>query len=175
VSDRYSPDEWGRAVWAEVARAGSQAVVVEDNAGGDMVEHVLATTWDALRRESMRVSKPLGAHVPIARVHPSGEGQGKWARAQPVGLLLEQGRWHFVIDPDRRGWSTGLEDQSTSWTGKPDEVSPDRVDAMVHGGTWLLFPARRAEPKKKRAGNAPVARRPAGQRWAGGAGPSRRG
>lgn len=164
-SGRYSPDEWGRAVWAEVARAGSQAVVVEDNAGGDMVEHVLATTWQTLTREAWRRSRALGPHVPIVRVHPSGAEQGKWARALPVSLLAEQGRLHFVTDPERPGWSTALEDQATAWTGRKEEVSPDRVDALVHGITWLLFPARRSEKKPGR--KQPSRRADPSARWGG--------
>lgn len=197
VSGRYSPDLWGRQTWKQVLLHGSQAVVVEDNAGGDMCEHVLRTTWKALDRESWARGKPLGPMPPIARVTPSGSDQSKWARAMPISVLYDQGRVHHVHDPDRdetpahvvqphpgvritvhvdgdpdhahdpdSGAPTGprleiLEEQAVSWTGKKGETSPDRVDALVHCLTWMLFPQRRAT-----ANNTPAL--PESARWAGG-------
>jgi phage terminase large subunit-like protein len=154
-SDRMTPDQWGRTVWEAVIDHGATAVVVEDNAGGDMVEHVLATTWSVLAAERQRRGLPTPV-VPIVRVHPSGPKQGKWMRASALQPMLEQGRIHLVNDARRPGVLDALEDQLTSWTGDPDEASPDRVDAMVHGLSWLLFPRQRAVKK-----TGPPGRRPA--------------
>lgn len=150
-SGRFTPDQWGRTVWEAVIDHGASAIVVEDNAGGDMVEHVLATTWEVIRAERARrgLLMPL---PPIVRVHPSGAGQGKWMRASALQPMLEQTRIHFVNDAYRPGALDALEDQITTWTGDPKEDSPDHVDAMVHGLTWLLFPKQRAEKAKKGAG-----------------------
>lgn len=173
ASDRYSPDAWGRAAWAEVLKWGSSAVVVEDNAGGDMVEHVLATTWQALQREAAARGRRMPPRPPIVRVTPAGANQSKWARAQPVGLLYQQGRVHHLVDPAIQfaGGLARLEDQLQTWTGTLEETSPDRVDALVHGVTWLLFPAQRTTKKAASSGRAPR-RQPPTVRWA--AGPRRR-
>jgi phage terminase large subunit-like protein len=145
------PDEWGRAAWEMVIDHGAAAIVVEDNQGGDMVEHVLATTWQTVAKERQRrgLSTPL---PPIVRVHPS-RGQGKWIRASALQPMLEQGRIHLVTDPRRPGVLDGLEDQLTSWTGDPGEDSPDRVDAMVHGLSWLLFPMQRSSKQRGQYGD----------------------
>lgn len=159
---RASPDGWGRRVWETVLAWKAGAVVVEDNQGGDMVEHVLATTWSLVVRERARRGQVTPARPPIVRVHPT-RGQGKWVRALPVQALAEQDRVHFVRDADLGRDTAELEDQATSWTGVDGEESPDRVDAMVHGLTWLLFPGQRAD--KRRA----PGRDPSG-RWRGGGG-----
>ena len=149
VLDDYSlrgtPDEWGRTVWRAVLDNGASLVVVEDNAGGDMVTHVLATTWDLVVRERRARGVQTPAQPAIVRVHPSGKGQGKWMRSIPVKGLYEQGRMHHLRDPKRPDRLDELEDQATSWTNDPGQDSPDRVDAAVHGLTWLLFPRQRAE------------------------------
>lgn len=154
-SGRFTPDQWGRTVWEAVIDHGASAIVVEDNAGGDMVEHVLATTWEVIRAERARrgLLTPL---PPIVRVHPSGAGQGKWMRASAFQPMFEQTRIHFVTDAYRPGALDALEDQITTWTGDPKEDSPDHVDAMVHGLTWLLFPKQRAEKARKGAGRRPA-------------------
>jgi len=56
--------------------------------------------------------------------------QGKRLRAEPVAALYEQGRISHV------GAFDELEDQMTTWL--PDSgLSPDRLDALVHGLTEL--------------------------------------
>jgi phage terminase large subunit-like protein len=143
-SGRYSPDEWARTAWTAALDHGSACIVVEDNAGGDMVETTLLTAWQLIAREYLMSGRPVPHRLPIVRVTPTGEGQGKWQRAQPVALLFDQGRAHMVRDPDDPRGLAQLEDQATSWTGRAGEKSPDRVDAMVHATTWIMFPAVRA-------------------------------
>lgn len=151
-SGRMTPDLWGRTIWEAVIDHGASAVVVEDNAGGDLIEHVLATTWRVVAAERLRrgLSTPT---PPVVRVHPTGPTQGKWMRALALQPMLEQGRIHMLLDAARPGVLDALEDQLTTWTGDPKEDSPDRVDAMVHGLTWLLFPMQRAAKKKRPAGS----------------------
>lgn len=151
-SGRYSPDEWARTAWRDALALGSSAMVVEDNAGGDMVETTLLTAWAVLAREGAAKGRTMPARPPIVRVTPSGTKQGKWARAQPVALVYEQGRVHHVVDPEGMpGHLARLEDQATTWTGNPKEPSPDRVDALVHGLRWLLFPHDRAKSTQRGA------------------------
>lgn len=149
-SGRHSPDEWGRTAWAAALEHGSQAVVLEDNQGGDMAEAVLKAAWLALQRELFAKGRALPPRPPIVRVHPTGRGQGKWARAVPVALLYEQapGRVHHVVGEQGLAAFAQLEDQLTTWTGETGEPSPDRVDALVHGVSWLMFPAQRSKQRR---------------------------
>lgn len=127
-----TPGAWARAVWAAVLRHGSEAVVVEDNQGGDMVEHTLRIELNApLVQQGF--SKAGRMPPPIRRVHP-GSKQGKRARATPIAELYERGLVHHVDEHDL----TALEEQMTSWDGTGD--SPDRVDALVHALTYLFLP-----------------------------------
>ena len=156
-SGRMSPDEWGRTAWEMALTWGVSAVVVEDNQGGDMCEHVLITTWKKVAAAwAARVGR-MPVRPPIVRVHPSGSGQGKWVRAQPIRALYQQGRMHHVVNPGVVDLGI-LEDQATSWTGDPKQDSPDRVDGLVHGMTWLMYP-------QQRAGKRGTADSHAGQRW----------
>ena len=55
MSGKYTPpDEWGMLAWATALDHGVSALIVEDNQGGDMCEHVLITNWGALRRRTCR-------------------------------------------------------------------------------------------------------------------------
>ena len=159
-SGKLTPDDWGMTVWTTALRWGVSAVVVEDNQGGDMCEHVLITTWAKASATYLQQHRRIPVRPPIVRVHPSGPGQGKWVRAQPIRALYQQGRIHHVVDPDVIDLSI-LEDQATAWTGDPKQNSPDRVDAEVHGLTWLMYPQQRAEKGKRQ----PAGR--GGQRWVG--------
>lgn len=162
----YRPGEWARVAWEEVLRAGSMAVVVEDNQGGDMCEHTLMIEWSLMGGEYRRRGKMLPPMPPIVRVTPHGTLEGKWMRAQPIGDLYDHHRVHHVHDPtDETGRNRlqRLEDQAITWTGDKREDSPDRVDALVHGISYLVFPARRAA----KAGKKAPARQSQGQRWQG--------
>lgn len=172
---KASPDQWALAVWAAVAAYGAMAVIVEDNQGGDMVEHVLMQGWrafqDAYRFSrsaevamqsageiSKHLSRPVGVMPGIKRVHPSGPNQGKWLRAQPLRLLYEQGRVRHVVEPGSNMLER-IEEQLSTWTGEKGEKSPDRVDALVHGVNYLMQPAdRRADRYGRRIA-------PQGHRW----------
>lgn len=122
LSDRtchLSPDGWGqRAVRAHRANRGDY-IVGEQNNGGEMVEHVIATV------------DPL---VPYHGVHAS---RGKQTRAQPVAALYgnppkRPSRIHHV------GAFPELEDQLCTWV-PGDEDSPDRLDALVWAITELML------------------------------------
>lgn len=118
-SGHYSPGEWGERSVLLFDELSADVIVVEDNQGGAMAEHVLTTAAAALHRAERRTS----AHVHVMRVHAS---RGKQTRAEPVAALDEQGRIHHV------GTLRHLEDQMCTWV--PGEKSPDRMDARV----WLL-------------------------------------
>lgn len=173
---KASPEKWALTVWGAVAAFGATTVVVEDNQGGDMVEHVLMQAWteyqhqarytprstlnrDDLGEISDKLTRPLGSIMPpIKRVHPSGPNQGKWMRAQSTKLLYEQHRIRHVTSPGS-GVFELLEDQLATWTGEKGQKSPDRIDALVHGVNYLMHPADRAKDRYGR----PAAI--AGHRW----------
>lgn len=131
---KASPGEWARAVWKAALDHGAEAVVVEDNQGGDMVEHTLRIEL-ASKAVTAGFRKAGRMPPPIRRVHP-GSRQGKRARATPIAELYERGLVHHVTDPSHD--LSLLEEQMTSWDGTGD--SPDRVDALVHALTWLFLP-----------------------------------
>jgi phage terminase large subunit-like protein len=110
---KASPQGWAERVVHAYDTHACDAVIVEDNAGGDMTESTLRTVHPTL---------------PIKRVHAS---DGKRLRAEPISSLYEQGKVHHV------GTLHTLEDQMATWT--PDVgKSPDRLDALVHGMTELF-------------------------------------
>lgn len=121
------PEEWGRAV-IEAARLWSaDRIVVESNQGGDMTR---AT---------------IHAVDPKVRVEKVTARGSKQSRAEPVSALYERGLVHHV------GFLPRLEQQMTTWV--PGEGrSPDRIDALVHGVTYLLP----SKPSAKVRISAPV-------------------
>ena len=111
-----TPYEWGAVVSHLCSMYKANAVIVEDNQGGDMTE---ATLLNA------RVS------APIYRVHSS---QNKEARAMQASILCEQGRLHFLRDGSNN--LDILIDELVSWV-PGDAKSPDRLDALAHAINFL--------------------------------------
>jgi phage terminase large subunit-like protein len=81
--------------------------------------------------------KTVDETIPITLVHAS---RGKYARAEPVSALYEQGKIKHV-----RGLME-LEDQMVTWEPLDSIGSPDRLDAMVWAITNLLL-NNRIQPK----------------------------
>lgn len=112
LSCRLSPMGWARKVVAAFDRYSADAIVVEINQGGAMVETVL-------RAER--------AGLPLRQVRAT---RGKTVRAEPIAALYEQGR------VSHRGAFAALEDQMVLFTpfGIEGDGAADRVDALV----WAL-------------------------------------
>lgn len=93
------------------------AMIVEVNQGGDMVEDLLHLH---------------GFKGKLVKVSAS---RGKYARAEPVAALYEQGRIGHAEDLD------DLEDEFTSYTPFDPQTkkSPDRLDAVVWALTHLFL------------------------------------
>lgn len=124
-SGRYSPDGWARAaisLWGELR---ANVIIAEKNNGGDMVTNTITMTARELAREGVIST----AFVPVETVWAS---QGKFARAEPVSALYEQGRISHV------GTFAQLEDQCCTWEPNGGERSPDRLDSLVWGFTELM-------------------------------------
>ena len=144
VSGRYSPLDWGVAVWLAALEHGSEAIVVEDNAGGDLVESNLAAAWALVANKYAQAGR---LPPPVRRIHAQ---KNKRARAASVAVMSERHVMHHVYGAPL----SLLEDQLTGWDGEGD--SPDRLDAYVHGLRWLFLPQTRQD---KGAGVT------AGERW----------
>lgn len=109
------PTEWGQQVVAVYSKYHANMIVGEVNQGGDLVES--------------NVRACGGEYVPFEAVRAS---KGKATRAEPVSSLYEQGRVHHV------GTLPELEDELCGWDPTLNETSPDRLDALVWGMTWLM-------------------------------------
>lgn len=113
-SGRMSPHGWAMAVDAAYDDFGADAVVAETNYGGEMVMSNLRTAGVTKR--------VIGVH----------SRRGKAIRAEPIVGVYEQHRAHHVgVFPD-------LEEELTTWQPYEDQDSPNRLDALVHGATFLV-------------------------------------
>ncbi len=130
LSDRMTPDEWGRAAVLAYDRWMADKIVGERNNGGDMVAATVRNAADALFREGKRRSK----HLAYRDVWAS---KGKAIRAEPISALYEQNRARH------HGSFPALEDQMAAFTIDFDRrvagYSPDRLDAMVWAATDLML------------------------------------
>jgi phage terminase large subunit-like protein len=108
-----SPETWARAAVTAYHRHKADCIVAESNNGGEMVASVI---------------RQVDAKVPVRLVHAS---RGKQTRAQPVAVIYEQQRGHHV------GSFPALEDELCLWV--PGDPSPNRLDALVWTGTYLMI------------------------------------
>jgi len=115
ATDRYKPAEWAQKAIDLLYKYKADRIVAERNQGGEMVRHTLQTE---------------DASVPIRLVHAS---RGKYARAEPVSALYEQGRVKHLPGLD------DVERQMTIWEPLGKMGSPDRLDALVWALTDLML------------------------------------
>lgn len=125
-SGKFSPAGWAKKAMSAYDTHEADAIVIETNQGGDMAEETL---------------RNAGFKGKIVRVHAS---KGKYARAEPISALYEQGRVAHT------GALYLLENQLMEYIPSISKKSPDRLDAMVWaitelGGSQvmgLLLPSR---------------------------------
>ena len=116
-SGRMTPNTWAERAIALYDKHSADRIIGETNNGGDLVQEVLRTA--------------SGGN--IFRFLAVNASRGKYARAEPIAALYEQGKVHHV------GTFPELEDQMCTWTPKgPADVSPDRMDALVWAVTQLI-------------------------------------
>lgn len=119
ASGRYAVTEWPEVVvkvyheYAKRFPGVRVTVVAEKNQGGHLVERAIRSVDKAVRYE----------HVTAK--------EGKDARAQPVAVAYRMGNVSHVADFQR------LVSQMVGWSPGKGGESPDRLDAMVHGLTFL--------------------------------------
>jgi phage terminase large subunit-like protein len=117
-SGHYSPAGWAAAVNAAYEEFSADAVVVEKNFGGEMVEHTLRSSGYTGARVLNRTAR-----------------RGKALRAEPVVGRYEKDTGH-IHHVGRE--LAELETQMTEWQPYEDADSPDRVDALVYACTELM-------------------------------------
>lgn len=120
-------DTWGTEVCLLAIERQADAIIVENNFGGDMARQIVVQAWQELQREHATKGMLMPA---IIEVHAK---QGKRLRAEPIAQLYKQGLVHHVDE------HTELEGQMVTWI--PGMDSPDRMDAAVHALTELADPA----------------------------------
>ena len=112
-SGKYSPNGWATKSINAYEQHEADAIVIETNQGGDMAEETL---------------RNAGFKGRIIRVHAS---KGKFARAEPISALYEQGR------VAHHGNLYTLENQLMEYVPATAKKSPDRLDAVVYALTEL--------------------------------------
>ena len=116
-SGRYDPHGWAVQALSRFEREMADRIIGEVNNGGEMVESTL------------RAVHPKPHELSYKAVHAS---RGKYARAEPVAALYEQGLVHHV------GCFDDLEDQLCNWVPLGKQRSPDRLDALVWAISELM-------------------------------------
>lgn len=112
LSLQGSPESWASVVASAYEDWKANFVVAESNQGGEMVLSVL---------------KQASEKIPVVLVHAS---RGKRTRAEPISVEYAKDRVHHV------GYFPDLEDECCLWI--PGDSSPDHMDAMVWGMTYLI-------------------------------------
>jgi len=107
-----SPHSWASAAVTAYHAHRANRIIAEANNGGEMV---------------LEVIRQVDPDVPVTLVHAS---RGKLTRAEPIAAIYEQKRGHHV------GTFPELEDEMALFI--PGNASPNHMDAMVWGMTWLL-------------------------------------
>ena len=126
-----TPARWAQKALAAYHRHQADALVVEINQGGDMVESVI---------------RNVDPHIVIRPVRAT---RGKFLRAEPVAHLYERG---LVFHAER---FDALEDEMCDFGPGPNGYalssgrSPDRLDALVWAVTALALTPQ-SQPKMRR-------------------------
>jgi hypothetical protein len=127
-SGRMGADTWGHETCRLAIELQADAIVVEDNFGGDMAQQIIRQAW----KELVERGETKGMLMPaIIEVHAK---KGKRLRAEPIAQIYSQGQVHHIGEFPR------LEGQMVTWI--PGMDSPDRMDAAVHALTELADPSR---------------------------------
>lgn len=116
-----APGEWATEAIRAYHQYGANRVVVEVNNGGELVT-------DLFQR--------IDPQVPVRSVRAS---VGKYARAEPIALLYEQGKVKHL------GVLAALESQLCTFVPGQSLKSPDRLDALVWALTSLFPPWQEPE------------------------------
>lgn len=124
-----TPGEWSAKVVELYYQWQADWVLGETNHGGDLIGDTVRTADKERQRELGR----QGVRYSTLAFKSIKASKGKFTRATPVAALYEQGLIHHTE------YFTDLETQMLTWNqGQAD--SPDRLDALVWGASYLLIP-----------------------------------
>lgn len=104
---------WGQEVCRVFSAWKADKVIAEVNQGGDLVETNIRNYNRQISYDSVRATR------------------GKAVRAEPVADLYRRGFVHHVGD------HLELEDELCTWSPNTNAASPNRLDALVWGVTYL--------------------------------------
>lgn len=122
---RATPLQMAKRLVKLYHEVGADAIVVERNHGGKWVKTVIHQV------------------DPYANVVEVWASEGKLTRARPVAALFELREDQELPYRARlAGHHEELEEELTTFTGQPGEVSPNRLDALVWALTHLLLKGR---------------------------------
>lgn len=122
---KASPDVWSKVVVQACKDWGTSNVVFEKNQGGNLI------------------SMAITAVDPTIKTFPVVATKGKQTRAEPVVVVMEQGRVKF------NGVMAELFDQMVYFDPEMSRYSPDRYDAF----NWAVIAAMISPPPGLRAGS----------------------
>ena len=131
LSGRYRPSEWAKIALDAWAEGRCDCIVLERSAGDTLTEILRG----AARERSWTVPEPLQRDAPTRHVPGTvyvkelPARRGKAVRAEGTATSYELGRVSHVIGADLED----LEQEMFTYEGSPEEPSPDRLDALVHG------------------------------------------
>jgi phage terminase large subunit-like protein len=114
-----------RLAWEAFRTFDADWLIVETNIGKKWLMQVMTDAYAEMQREGLFEPGP----PPIKEVTSLA---GKKLRAEPVASRYEQNRWHHV------GTFIELEDQQCTWVPEETAKSPDRIDALVQAGLFLM-------------------------------------
>lgn len=125
-----------RRAWQMFLAFGATWLIIETNMGKKWLMQVVTDAYAEMQKEhapGCSDEKCEGCLFPPgpAPVKEVTSLAGKKLRAEPVAARYEQNRWHHV------GTFIELEDQQCTWVPE-DAKSPDRIDALVQGGLFLM-------------------------------------
>jgi phage terminase large subunit-like protein len=114
-----------RLAWETFRTYAADWMIVETNMGKKWLMQVMVDAYVEMQGEGLFEPGP----APIKEVTSLA---GKKLRAQPVAARYEQNRWHHA------GTFIELEDQMCTWVPEETPGSPDRIDALVQAGLYLM-------------------------------------
>lgn len=126
LSLKGPPDTWARTVLAALYDYGCTGIAIETTFGGDQVPAVIRLLCQSLG-------------IPVPPIFRMPTKVGKKLRAEPIVAVYQQHRVHHV------GILPLLEKEQTTWVEDETPESPNRLDALVHGLTYLLVAGGQAE------------------------------
>lgn len=115
LSGKFTTKTWAQRAANAHRDYEANSIIAEVNQGGDLVE-------DAIHN--------IDPHIKVHKIHAK---HGKFARADPVAMLYEQQKVsHEQSFPK-------LEEQLTTWVPENSKGSPDRLDSLVYGLSYLMI------------------------------------